>query len=218
MKLLLYSFIITHGYSDVLYFNNIWYNTLCYILTIFNIRLLYNLYPALCIFATLFMSIIHFSYDFDYVVNNSNYIYAVFLGLLYTKDQMIYWLYILTYTNIEIKYLKNIITSIRYICMINSILFFINNTIISSIDYILIIIMSQLLNPLSTIILYLGVVHTPLAISRLPYTPNLNIFNIYLILMFVHIVVLIVGKDLIKKNIPIIVSILNTHILFHLIR
>jgi len=218
MHILLYSYIITHGYFDILYFDNILFETLCYIITIFNIKLIYNIFPSYTIFATLFNSMIHFSNDFYILLDNSNYIYALFLGLLYTKDQMIHWLYILNYTQLPLNHLQNIITSIRYICMINSILFFTQNTILSSLNYITIMLMGQIVNPLNTITLYLALIHTPLSISRFPYTKTKDIFSLYLILMYIHILVLIVGTNLIKKNISIIVAVLNTHILFHLIK
>ena len=218
MDLLLYSYIITHGYFDILYFDTIVFNTICYIVTIFNIVLLYNIFPSYTIFATLFLSIIHFSNDFTILLDNSNYIYALFLGLLYTKKQRIEWIYILNYTQLPLEHLQNIILSIRYICMINSILFFTNNTLLSSLNYIIIMLMTQVVNPLNTIILYLALIHTPLSISRFPYTKINDIFSIYLILMYCHILVLIFKIDMIKKNIPIIIGVLNTHILFHLIR
>ena len=199
------SFVISHGYFDILHFSYplqhlIQYFTIWGVFSIF-----YYIAPPLCFFSFLFMSKQHFDNDIKNMVGIIKYIdyearfnklthieftiksgSLLFLSTLVSKYNYDYWYNSLNLIGINPKYINIIINT--FIVLIILEIAIIKKNAFEKIVGVSLLLLGQLLGPLYMVLYYMAFIHSPLSLY---HTAN-HYFKNYCILLRYSLMIMII--------------------------
>ncbi len=194
MNELLISFIVCHGYFDIIYFKDKIKSSLLYILIGVLHYFLWKLYPTLILFSLIINTYIHFNNDSIYLFGRYiNYAIPLFIGTMIGQYNIDFWnnsLTILGLNNYQQSNLINMLTVFNWVYLLIN-LYNVYNLIIS----LYIILISCMLGPYNTILLYM-LIHSSLNLyivstiyfkHPINYKINYNNNNIYYLIFLAFI-------------------------------
>jgi len=171
MNELLISFIVCHGYFDILYFKDKIKSSFYYILIAVLHYFLWKLYPTLVLFSLIINTYIHFNNDSIYLFGKYiHYAIPLFIGTMTGKQNMDVWKNSLTIIGLNNCQQNNLI---KILNVVNWVYLLINtNNVYNFILMSYIILISCILGTYNTILLYM-LVHSSLNL----YITTKNYFN-----------------------------------------
>ena len=224
------SFIISHGFFDVLDINNfnIITNIANYLITTFSISILYQIIPDIVILLLIYSSMNHFSKDIPTLLNipYENYGTAIFIGTMSNMKNRMYWLH--TLQDLECNNIN--ITHLLYLVKVKLFYDFVINNRFPLYQFLTVLVsvsLGMVYNPYYIIFYYLLFIHMPVAIFRIQqeYSYFISTDGIVLSFMVLTFMILIIYEyfkieemrlDTMDKNYKgFIVGVLGTHLLNH---